>query len=97
VVVVLVYRFSEEENLAVKARLNMLLGAKEYDRLFLGFECGNILGDIAHVYAGSDYLAGRIDSDYTLHIAIAIESVIRRPVKRVNVLPRTYMNPLAGL
>jgi hypothetical protein len=38
------------QQLAIQARLNMLLGAKIYDDLFLGFECGVVFDHTAHVY-----------------------------------------------
>jgi hypothetical protein len=81
---------SQEENYAVQAKLNLMLGAKEYDSLFLGFECGELIEDIVHVYARSEYQATRIEKCYTPHVAIAVESILRRPVKRVNVLPRDF-------
>lgn len=82
------YRPTEAEQLAIKARLNFILGAEEFDRLFLGFECGEIVDQIAHVYTPTEYYAARIDSGYQLHIAVAIESVIKKPIKAVNVFPK---------
>ncbi len=81
---------SQAENYAVQAKLNLMLGAKEYDSLFLGFECRELVEDIIHVYARSEYQAHKIEKRYTAHVAMAVESVIRRPVKRVNVLPRDF-------
>ena len=79
------------EKFAIEAKLNMILGAKEYDRLFLGFECGELIGDVVHVYARSEYCAARIDSHYSPHVAVAVESVIGRPVKTVTVLPKNFI------
>jgi hypothetical protein len=81
---------SKEENYAVQAKLNLMLGAQEYDSLFLGFECGELIEDIVHVYIRSEYQAAKIETRYTPHVALAVESVIRKPVKRVNVLPRDF-------
>ena len=81
---------SEAENYAVQAKLNLMLGAKEYDSLFLGFECGEFIEDVVHVYTRSEYQAVRIEKRYKPQVAIAVESIIRRPVKRVNVLPRDF-------
>ncbi len=82
------YRPSSVEQLAIQARLNFILGPKEYDRLFLGFECADIHENSARVFARSEYNAVQIASNYSLHVAIAIESVIKRPVKTVMVLPK---------
>lgn len=87
------YRPSPVEQLAIQARLNFILGSIEYDKLFLGFECGGIFENSAEVFARSEYHAIRIAFSYSLHVAIAIESVIKRPVKSVRVLPRSSVSP----
>ena len=84
------YRPTDAEKFAIEARLNMILGAKEYDRLFLGFECGELKGDVVNVYARSEYCALRIDSHYSPHVAAAVASVIRRPVRTVNVRLKSF-------
>jgi hypothetical protein len=66
------------------------LGAREYDRFFIGFECGHIQGKTAHVFARSEHNAHQIGSRYSTHVAIAVESVIKRPIKTVHVLPRHF-------
>jgi hypothetical protein len=86
------YRVSSIENLAIQARLNFILGAEEYDRLFLGFECGPIRDKTAQVFARSEHNAHQIGSLYSTHIAIAVESVIKRPIKAVRVLPKYFSN-----
>ena len=84
------YRPTSIENLAIQARLNFILGAREYDGLFIGFECGHIQGKTAHVFARSEHNAHQIGSRYSTHVAIAVESVIKRPIKTVHVLPRHF-------
>jgi hypothetical protein len=51
------YRPSPVEQLAIQARLNFILGPREYDRLFLNFECGEIHGTSVQVFARSEYNA----------------------------------------
>jgi hypothetical protein len=75
---------------AIEARLNMLLGAQVYDSLFLGFECGDIIDGIAHVYAQTEYFATRIDAVYEQQVALAVESVMKHRVKGVNVIPKDF-------
>ncbi len=82
------YRPTPIEQLAILAKLNMLLGRHEYDRLFLQFECLGVDAGIADVFVRNEYQAVQIDSNYHVHVAIAVESVIKRAVKSVNVLPR---------
>jgi len=81
---------SRDQQLAIQAKLNMLLGAETYDALFLGFECGVIFEDIVHVYVPTEHAASAIDKDYSWHIAVAVESIARLPIKAVHVLPRNY-------
>jgi hypothetical protein len=84
------YRPSSIENLAIQARLNFMLGAREYDSLFIGFECGHIRDKTAHVFARSEHDAHQIGSLYSAHVAIAVESILRRPIKAVRVLPKHF-------
>jgi hypothetical protein len=78
------------EQLAIQARLNFMLGPREYDRLFIDFVCGEIRGMGAQVFARSEYNANEIAEHYAAHVAIAIESIVRRPIRSVKVLPRNY-------
>lgn len=78
------------QKLAIEAKLNSLLGACAYDSLFLGFECGDIIDGIVHVYARSEYCATRIDATYRQHVAVAVQSVVKRVVDGVNVIPKDF-------
>jgi hypothetical protein len=78
------------QQLAIQARLNMLLGAKIYDELFLGFECGAVFEDIAHVYVDNERMAAQIEENYGWHVSVAIESILKLPIKAVQVLPRDF-------
>jgi hypothetical protein len=84
------YRPTSIENLAIQARLNFILGARQYDRFFIGFECTHIQDKTAHVFARSEHNAQQIGSRYSTHVAIAVESVIKHPIKAVHVLPRHF-------
>jgi hypothetical protein len=46
----------------------------------------------AQVFARSEYSANQIALHYAAHIAIAIESIVKRPIRSVKVLPRNYSN-----
>ncbi|MDB5616194.1 hypothetical protein [Tardiphaga sp.] len=83
---------TRDQQLAIQARLNMLLGAEIYDALFLGFECGVIFEDIAHVSVPTEDAAAAIDVQYPWQVAIAVESIIKLPIKSVHILPRNYPN-----
>jgi hypothetical protein len=78
------------QQLAIQARLNFMLGVGEYDRLFIDFACGEIRGQSVQVFARSEHNADEIAQHYAAHVAIAIESIVKRPIRSVKVLPRNY-------
>jgi hypothetical protein len=78
------------QQLAIQARLNMLLGAKVYDELFLGFECGVVFDHTAHVYVDNERKAALIEAHYGWHVSVAVESILKLPIKAVQVLPRDF-------
>ena len=78
------------QQLAIQAKLNMLLGADIYDEFFLGFECGVIFEDIVHVYVPTEDAAAATDQDYPWQVAMAVETILHLPIKAVHVLPRNY-------
>lgn len=80
------------EQLAIQARLNFMLGPREYDRLFIDFFCGEIRSLSVQVFARSEYNASEIAQHYAAHVAIAIESIVKRPIRSVTVLPRNFSN-----
>jgi hypothetical protein len=80
---------SKAQQQAIEARLNFALGAETYDRLFLGFVCGGVENDIVEVFVESEDAAAIVGTQYAWHLAVAVESVLKKPVKRVNVLPKS--------
>jgi hypothetical protein len=78
---------TDEENLAVQAKLNFILGARTYDTYFQGFHCAELAAGIATAYARSEYMAGVISAEFSGDIAEAIESIVGQPVAGVLVLP----------
>ena len=73
---------------AIEARISMIVGADEFDRLFLGFEVGEIDGDILFVSARSEHCAAEIEGKYALHISIVATQVLNREINFVTVLPK---------
>lgn len=78
-------RPTEAQQLAIQAKLNQILGAEDYDRMFLEFRIEDIEGEMLHAFARSEYQASQIESRYGRHVAIAVESVIGRPITQVTV------------
>ena len=83
------------EHLAIEARLNMLLGAAIYDRLLIGFRVVSVKDGVLLVLVDPENLAA-INQEYPMHLAIVVESVLRRAVKSVVLNPKTKSNASPG-
>ncbi len=79
---------SKAQQQAIEAKLNFALGADTYDRLFLGFICGGVDNEIVDVFVRNEDTAAIVGTEYSWHVAVVVESVLKKPVKRVNVLPK---------
>jgi hypothetical protein len=79
---------SKAQQHAIEAKLNFALGAETYDRLFLGFVCGGVENEIVEVFVQNEDAAAIVGTQYSWHVAVVVESVLKKPVKRVNVLPK---------
>jgi hypothetical protein len=84
-----------QEHLAIEAKLNMLLGAAIYDRLLIGFRVISVKDGVLLVLVDPENLAA-INQKYSLHLAIVVESVLRRAVKSVVLNPKTKSNASPG-
>jgi hypothetical protein len=77
------------QQLAMQAKLNMFLGRDVYDRLFLGVEFGDFSRGFLHVRVRSEFSADQIEAGYLPVVAATAESILGRPVRYVNVLPKS--------
>jgi hypothetical protein len=82
------FRLTEIEQLAIQAKLNLLLGAGVYDAIFLGFEVLEIVGDELRGWARSEYCAATIDIHFSAQVARAAQAVLKQPVRRTSFLMR---------
>ena len=83
------------EHLAIEAKLNMLLGAAIYDRLLIGFRVVSLKDGVLLVLVDPENLAA-ISQKYSMHLAIVVESVLRRAVKSVVLNPKTKSSASPG-
>ena len=79
---------SKAQQQAIEARLNFALGAETYDRLFLGFICGDVDNDAVDIFVKNEDTAAIVCTGYSWHVAVVVENVMKKTVKRVNVLPK---------
>jgi len=66
----------------------LIVGAEQYDRLFLGFQCTELEGDILFIDALDEDCAAEIEDRFSLHIAIIATEILKADVVSVVVLPR---------
>jgi hypothetical protein len=79
---------SKAQQQAIEAKLNFALGAETYDRLFLGFVCGDVDNDTVDIFVQNEDTAAIVCTGYSWHVAVVVESVMKKSVKCVNVLPK---------
>ena len=78
---------TRNQQLAVQATLNTLIGPREFDRLCLGMRVERIDHDVLYVFVSNENCAAEIKANYSDDLAVAAEQVLDKPVRLVNVLP----------
>ncbi len=74
--------------LAIEAKLNLVLGAEAYDRVFPGFEVLEVVDGELRAWAPSEHRAAVIDVRYSATVALIAQTVFNHPIRRVSVLLR---------
>ncbi|HKS18725.1 MAG TPA: hypothetical protein VJS63_05885 [Bradyrhizobium sp.] len=82
------FRPTKLQHFAIEAKLNRLFGPEIYDRLFLGFEVVEIVGDELRAWSPSEHCAAVIDTRYGPKVAWIAQGVLNRPIRQVSVLVR---------
>lgn len=82
------FRPTKIEQFAFEAKLNRFFGANTYDRVFLGFEIVEVVGDELRAWSPSEHCAAVIDLHYSAKVAFIAQLVFNRPVRKVHVLVR---------
>ncbi|HEY0233606.1 MAG TPA: hypothetical protein VGC86_00915 [Afipia sp.] len=68
--------------------MNMIMGAGDYDRLFLGIEIGDVHDGILYVLAKNSQIAAELEAKYAPYLAIVSSPILQRDIQIVNVLPK---------
>ena len=76
------------EQFAIEAKLNLVFGAKVYDRVFLGFEVLAVVDGELRAWSPSEHCAAVIDVQYSAEVAWIAQTVFNKPIRRVSVLVR---------
>jgi hypothetical protein len=73
---------------AIAARMALIVGADNFDRLFRGIQFDEFDGTVLYVYAVDEYRAAEIEDTLALHISTIASGILKRDVPFVMVLPR---------
>ena len=76
------------EQFAIEAKLNLILGAEVYDRVFQGFDVLEVANGELRGWSPSQHRAAVIDVQFSATVAWIAQTVLNQPVRRVNVLMR---------
>jgi hypothetical protein len=83
---------TKNQQLAMRAMLNTLIGPGEFDRLCLGLRIERIDDGILFVFVPTEDCAAKIEANYCDDLAVAAEQVFHQPIRMVNVLPTDFPN-----
>jgi hypothetical protein len=81
---------TRNQQLAIKAMLNTLIGPSEFERLCLGMRVERIDDGVLYVFVPNEDCAAKIEANYSDDLAAAAEQVFSQPIRSVNVLPMDF-------
>jgi hypothetical protein len=76
------------EDQAIAARMALIVGADNFDRLFRGVQFDEFDGTVLYVYAADEYRAEEIEDTFALHISTIAAGILKREIPIVMVLPQ---------
>jgi hypothetical protein len=81
-------RSTKVEQFAIEAKLNLILGAEVYDRVFQDFEVLEAANGELRGCSPSEHRAAVIGVQFSAIVTWIAQTVLNQPVRRVNVLMR---------
>jgi hypothetical protein len=73
---------------AIAARMALVVGGDNFDRLFRGIQFDEFDGTVLFVYAADEYRAAEIEETFALHISTIAGGILKRTIPVVMVLPQ---------
>ncbi|MEI9922758.1 MAG: hypothetical protein WDN50_03530 [Bradyrhizobium sp.] len=77
----------EIQQQAMQARMSLIVGAQNFDRLFMGAVFDEVVDQGLFVFARIEGLAAEIEERFALHLSIIAAQITGLPVEFVEVLP----------
>jgi hypothetical protein len=81
-------RLSPTEDQAIAARMAIIIGADNFDRLFRGIQFDEFDGTVLYVYALDEYRAAEIEDTFALYISTIAAGILKHEIPIVMVLPQ---------
>jgi hypothetical protein len=81
-------QLTEIQDMAIQARTALIVGAKNFDRLFAGIRFDELDGPLLYVYAKDEQTAAEIEDGFSLYIATVAAAILNRAVEVVVVMPK---------
>jgi hypothetical protein len=81
---------TRNQQLAIRAMLNTLIGPSEFERLCLGMRVERIDDGVLYVFVPNEDCAAKIEANYSDDLAAAAEQVFSQPIRSVSVLPMDF-------
>ena len=81
-------QLTDVQDYAIRAKVAEIIGAKIFDRVFVGVRFVEIDGSLLDVYAKDEGCATEIEDDFSLLIANIASRVLNHYVELVVVLPK---------
>jgi hypothetical protein len=81
-------QLTDVQDYAIQAKVAEVIGAKVFDRVFVGVRFVEIDGSLLYVYAKDEGCATEIEDDFSLLIANIASRVLNHYVELVVVLPK---------
>jgi hypothetical protein len=73
-------KISLVQDQAIAARMALVVGADNFDRLFRGIQFHEIDGTVLYAYAADEYRAAEIEETFALHISIIAGAILKREI-----------------
>lgn len=81
-------KISLVQDQAIAARMALVVGADNFDRLFRGIQFDEFDGTVLYAYAADEYRAAEIEDTFSLHISTIAAGILKQEVPIVMVLPK---------
>jgi hypothetical protein len=70
-------KLNDIQNLAIQARMALIVGAKNFDRLFAGIRFDEVDGGLLYAFAKDEECTPEIEDNYSLHISNIASTILK--------------------